>query len=146
MRGLHMENIRVMLVDDEERFLKTTNKLLSRKGYHVVTASSGIEALPIIASQDFDVVVLDIRMPGIDGLQALREIKKLKSGIEVILLTGHASVDTAVDGLRLGAYDFLLKPCDIDELCLKIDAAHERKVEREKRLSQAKGSPRPEGH
>lgn len=134
-----MANIRVMLVDDEERFLRTTKKLLSRRGYDVATATSGMQALEHLASQDVDVVVLDVKMPGIDGLQALREIKKLKSGIEVILLTGHASVDSAVEGLSFGAYDFLLKPCDIEELCLKIDAAQERKADREKRLG---SSPR----
>jgi DNA-binding NtrC family response regulator len=134
-----MANIRVMLVDDEERFLRTTKKLLSRKGYDVATASSGTQALEDLASKDVDVVVLDVKMPGIDGLQTLREIKKRNPGTEVILLTGHASVDSAVEGLSFGAYDFLLKPCDIEELCLKIDSAHERKADREKRLRPSQG-------
>ena len=118
-----MEQMRMMLVDDEERFLSTTKKLLVRKGYEVLTASSGGEALENLATQTIHVVVLDVKMPGMDGVTTLREIKKRFPLVEVIMLTGHATVESAVDGLKSGATDYLMKPADIDELVNKAEDA-----------------------
>jgi DNA-binding NtrC family response regulator len=121
-----MKKMRVMLVDDEERFLATTGKLLTRKGYEVVTAASGAEALQHLAEFPMHVVVLDVKMPGMDGIATLREIKKLAPHVEVILLTGHATVESAVEGLNAGASDYLVKPCDLDELIRKVNNAFEK--------------------
>jgi DNA-binding NtrC family response regulator len=115
------------LVDDEERFLATTSKLLTRKGYEVVTAASGAEALRRLTELTVHVVVLDVKMPGMDGIAALREIKKLSPDVEVLLLTGHATVESAVEGLNAGASDYLVKPCNLDELIRKINDAFEKR-------------------
>jgi DNA-binding NtrC family response regulator len=121
------KKMRVMLVDDEERFLATTSKLLTRKGYEVVTAASGAEALRRLTELTVHVVVLDVKMPGMDGIAALREIKKLSPDVEVLLLTGHATVESAVEGLNAGASDYLVKPCNLDELIRKINDAFEKR-------------------
>jgi DNA-binding NtrC family response regulator len=118
-----MEKVHIMLVDDEERFLATTAKLLVRKGFDVVTATSGAEALQELAQLLIHVVVLDVRMPGMDGITVLKEIKKRFSQVEVILLTGHATVESAVEGLSAGASDYLMKPCNLDDLTSKVNEA-----------------------
>jgi DNA-binding NtrC family response regulator len=118
-----MEKVHIMLVDDEERFLATTAKLLVRKGFDVVTATSGAEALQELAQLLIHVVVLDVRMPGLDGITVLKEIKKRFSQVEVILLTGHATVESAVEGLSAGASDYLMKPCNLDDLTSKVNEA-----------------------
>jgi DNA-binding NtrC family response regulator len=124
---------RVLVVDDEERFRLTLAKLLTVRGLEVTTLGSGQEALEALRQAPFDVIVLDVRMPGMNGIETLAEIKKINPLIEVIILTGHASVDAAVDIMKLGGYDYLLKPCSLEELTDKIDAAFERKLTREKR-------------
>lgn len=122
---------RVLIVDDEERFRTTMAKLLSVNGLEVTAVGSGKEALEELKSNPYDVITLDIRMPGMNGLEALAEIKKVNPGIEVIILTGHASVDTAVEIMKLGGYEYLLKPTSTEEIMNKIDAAFERKRNRE---------------
>lgn len=117
----------VLLIDDEERFLKTTKVLLDREGFHVYTATDGWQGMDQLKARCIDVVVLDVKMPGMDGIDALRRIKELDTLVEVIMLTGHSTLDTAIRGLKLGAFDYLTKPCDINELKLKIKAAHERR-------------------
>jgi DNA-binding NtrC family response regulator len=138
-----MNKPRILLVDDEERFRNNLQKLLGAQGLIVGAKSSGAAALEELKLQAYDVVVLDIRMPGMDGLATLEEIKKIAPGVEVIILSGHASMDAAMAINRLGGYDYLMKPCPLDELLLKIDAAYERKAEREKRLRQVP-SPKPD--
>jgi len=122
---------KVLVVDDEERFRLTLAKLLAVRGLDVTTLGSGQEALEALRQKDFDVIVLDVRMPGMNGIETLAEIKKINPMIEVIILTGHASVDVAVDIMKLGGYDYLLKPCSLEELTDKIDSAFERKLARE---------------
>ena len=124
---------RILIVDDEERFRLTLAKLLKVRELDVTTLGSGPEALEALKQEQYDVIVLDVRMPGMDGIQTLAEIKKLNPNIEVIILTGHASVDAAVDIMKLGGYDYLLKPCSVEELIEKIEAAFERKQAREQR-------------
>ena len=135
-----MEVLKIMLVDDEERFLLTTKKLLSKKGYKVFTASSGTEALDNLKKQNIHVVILDVKMPGMDGMETLREIKKHFPLVEVIMLTGHATVESAVDGLQSGATDYLMKPADIEELIEKSEEAFEKrkKLEEKIRMAQTK--------
>ncbi len=124
---------RVLIVDDEERFRTTLARMLSAQGIEAAVAGSGPEALVTLRSHHFDVVLLDIRMPQMGGIETLAAIKKTAPQVEVIILTGHASVDAAMEIMKLGAHDYLLKPCPLDELLLKIDAAFEKKLEREKR-------------
>ena len=132
-----MEQIKMMLVDDEERFLQTTQKLLSRKGYSVVTATNGTEALEKLAGQNIHVVILDVKMPGMDGIATLKEIKRSHPLVEVIMLTGHATVESAVDGLKSGATDYLMKPTDIEELMKKVDEAYEKRQRHEEKIRAA---------
>jgi DNA-binding NtrC family response regulator len=140
-----MGEMRIMLVDDEERFLATTRKLLARKGIDVITATSGAEALDKLITESVHVVVLDVKMPGMDGIATLKEIKSRYPLIEVIMLTGHATVDSAVDGLKSGAADYLMKPTDIDELLAKAEEAYaKRKVLEEKiRVTQSRAVQKP---
>ncbi|MEW6668323.1 MAG: response regulator [Thermodesulfobacteriota bacterium] len=136
---------KVLLVDDEERFRKTTAKLLKVNGLEVFTAASGKEAIHQVQTQSYDVIILDVRMPEMSGTEALKEIKKIKPGVEVIMLTGHASVDTAFEILKLGACDYVFKPCSIEDLMDKIDRAYERKLTLEKTLPSAGPAPAPAG-
>ncbi len=132
-----MENIKLMLVDDEERFLTTTKKLLTKKGMTVLTAASGGEALELLESNPVQVIILDVKMPGMDGVTVLREIKSRFPLTEVIMLTGHASVDSAIDGLKAGAFDYLTKPCDVEILIDKVSQAYEKWRLHEKKISEA---------
>lgn len=125
---------KVLIVDDEERFRITLGKLLGVKGLEVATLGSGREALEELRQKSYDVVLLDVKMPEMNGIEALAEIKKIDPLLEVIILTGHASVDVAVSIMRLGGYEYLLKPCPLDELMDKIESAYERKVARAERL------------
>lgn len=122
-----MEKMKIMLVDDEERFLKTTKKLIEKKGYDVLTALSGEDALEKLKLQNIHVVILDVKMPGMDGNQTLKAIKTLYPLVEVIMLTGHGTMDSAIHGLKSGAFDYLVKPADIDEILEKAREAYEKK-------------------
>ncbi|MEJ5347323.1 MAG: response regulator [Desulfosoma sp.] len=126
------QTARVLLVDDEERFRTTMGKLLRKRGFEVEEAGSGHEAMVRLQQGDVDVIVLDVKMPGMDGIQALAKIKSMDPLPEVIVLTGHANVDAAVEIMRLGGYEYLLKPCPIDELVAKIEGALEKKRAKEK--------------
>jgi DNA-binding NtrC family response regulator len=129
-----MEPMRMMLVDDEERFLSTTKKLLTRKGYDVITVTNGAEALETLAVQTVHVVILDVKMPGMDGVSTLKEIKKRFPLVEVIMLTGHATVESAIDGLKSGATDYLMKPADVDELVSKAEEAFSKRKTLEEKI------------
>jgi two-component system, NtrC family, sensor kinase len=122
-----MQNINIMLVDDEKRFLSTTQKLLERKGYKVETASTGIQALEKLKNHNIQVVILDVKMPGMDGIAILKKIKRNFPLIEVIMLTGHGTVESAVEGVKLGAANYLVKPADIDDISQKIQEAFEKR-------------------
>ncbi|MFH1350011.1 MAG: response regulator [Pseudomonadota bacterium] len=129
-----MEQMKMMLVDDEERFLSTTKKLLEKKGYDVLTATSGAEALEKVRAQNIHVVILDVKMPGMDGIDTLKEIKRLYPLVEVIMLTGHATVESAVEGLKSGATDYLVKPTEVAELILKAEEAFEKRKRLEDKI------------
>lgn len=116
--------IRVLMVDDEERFRQTTSKILSRKGYEVNVAESGEKAVEWVKKNPVDVVVLDIKMPGISGEEALQQIKEVDADMQVIMLTGHGGEESAKTSLHRDAYDYLNKPCDIDLLSAKIREAY----------------------
>jgi two-component system, OmpR family, response regulator len=126
-----MRKPRVLFVDDDVPFTRNLVWLLSRRGYEVSAVNDGTSAIQIVEKQEFDVVVLDRKMPGIDGIATLKELKKKKPDLEVVILTGAASVDSALDGIELGAYDYITKPIQLSELEEKIGQAFERKLLRE---------------
>jgi DNA-binding NtrC family response regulator len=128
-----MKAICVLLVDDEEKFVTSNAKLLSKRGYDILTALDGNEALKTLETHDVHVTVLDVKMPGMDGIAVLKEIKKRFPLVEVVMLTGHATFESAVSGLKIGASDYLMKPCQLSELIQKIEEANEkRKINEEK--------------
>ena len=124
-----MKGSKILLVDDEKIFADNMAKLLEGRHYKVKAVYDGESAIEALQDESFDVIILDLKMPGMDGLSTLREIKRLDIFTETLLLTGHGSIDAAVDALRLGAYDFLTKPCDIDQLVGKIEGAWQKKDE-----------------
>lgn len=126
-----MENWRVLLVDDEREFAATLAERLNLRGIKASTASDGEEALRFIDADPPQIVVLDLMMPGIGGVEVLQRIKRRHPEIQVILLTGHGSTRDGIEGMRLGAFDYLMKPLSIEELIEKLrKAATERKVRR----------------
>ncbi len=118
---------KILLVDDEELFADNMAKLLRNRQYKVTAVYNGESAIKALENENFDVVVLDLKMPGMNGIATLKEIKNLDLFTETLLLTGHGSIDSAVEAIRLGAYDFLSKPCEIDELVEKIEGAWRKK-------------------
>ena len=120
----------ILLVDDEERFRQNLQKMLRAHGLAVTAAGSGEQALAALAAQPYDVILLDMRMPGLSGLETLAALKANYPQTEVIVLTGHASVDTAAEIIRLGAFELLLKPCPVEEILAKIESAYERLLAR----------------
>jgi len=133
-----MEKMKMMLVDDEERFLSTTRKLLEKKDFDVLTATSGADALELLRTNRMHVVILDVKMPGMDGVATLREIKRRFPMVEVIMLTGHATVDSAVEGMKAGAVDYLMKPADVEEIIAKATDAFKRRTDIEERIRVAR--------
>ncbi len=133
-----MSKMRLLLVDDEERFLATTRILLEKRGVETLTATNGSDALALLDERPIDVVILDVKMPGMDGVEVLRRIKQRHPLVEVIMLTGHGSVESAVEGLKLGAFDYVMKPMDIPDLLAKAQEAHARKQAVEEKIRKAK--------
>ena len=128
---------KVLLVDDEKDFIEMLSLRLEEVGEKITVAYSGQEALDTLEKAGIEVVILDIKMPGMDGIQTLREIKKQFPLVEVIMLTGHGSTETAVEGMKLGAFDYLMKPADFDDLTLKLEGARKRKDEQADRIRKA---------
>ena len=127
-----MEGIRLLLVDDEDDFRMTLASRLKKRKLEVWDVENGYKAIEEVRASPIDVAVVDVKMPGMDGLETLKQIKQINPLIEVIMLTGHASVESGIEGMRLGAFDYLMKPCDINELILKIEDAYQRKLVQEK--------------
>jgi len=132
-----MENVKVLLVDDEKDFVETLAERLKLRGFSITVCYDGENAVRTVEDAPVDVVVLDVQMPGLDGIATLREIKQSVPLIEVIMLTGHATVETAINGMKLGAYDYIMKPVENENLVDKISKAYARKMEQEERISQA---------
>ena len=129
-----MDEFSVLLVDDEKDFLETLLKRLLKRRIKATGAGSGEEALKILKETPPDVVLLDVRMQGMDGIQTLKEIKKIRPLVEVIMLTGHANLEVAVEGMEAGAFDYLMKPTDVDELLYKLEDAFKRKKIQEQKI------------
>jgi DNA-binding response OmpR family regulator len=120
-----MSRIHVLVVDDEPDFLKLIKRRLTKRNLDVDTAASGEEALEFLRNGNVDVVILDVRMPGLDGIETLKEIRKRFRETSVIMLTGHGSMQSGIEGISHGAYDYILKPFSIDDLLERIRAAFE---------------------
>jgi DNA-binding NtrC family response regulator len=133
-----MDSFSTLFVDDEEEFLATVIKRMKKRNLEVLGASSGEQALEVLKSHHVDVVVLDVRMPGMDGIQTLREIKRDFPLVEVVMLTGHANMEVAVEGMELGAFDYLMKPVEIDELLYKLQDAYKKKSIQEEKIKNIK--------
>ncbi len=126
--------ISVLLVDDETSYLEALGRRLKIRALAVATVGSAEEALEHLHAEPVDVVVLDVKMPGMDGIAATRAIKASHPLVEVILLTGHANLEASIEGMSLGAFDYLLKPVNIDELIYKIEDAHRKKTLQEEKI------------
>ena len=134
-----MDSFRVLVVDDEQDFLDTLVNRLVKREIETSGVASGEKALELLQEKLFDIVILDIKMPGgMDGIETLREIRKRQPLAEVILLTGHASVETSIEGMKLGAFDYLLKPISLEELMTKMSQAFEKKDIHEQKIRKAK--------
>jgi len=131
-----MAKYKILLVDDEVDFLAPLRKRLSKREFLVEEAHSGEAAIEILTEYEADVVVLDVKMPGMDGISALHLIKQKWPLVEVIMLTGHASMEAAIRGMELGAFDYLMKPVDFTELCNKLEDAGMRKAYTDEKIRQ----------
>ena len=128
----------IMLVDDEVSFVETMAKRLATRNIDTIAAFSAAEGLEKLKmNQNLDVIVLDIKMPGMDGLEMLKKIKAGFFRTEVIMLTGHATIESGINGMKLGAYDFLTKPCDIEELVNKVREATKKKRSHDDKIKDA---------
>jgi len=129
----------IMLVDDEVDYVKVLAERLNNRNVKTITAFSGAEGLEKLkTNQALDVIILDVRMPGMDGHETLSEIKKTAPLTEVILLTGHATMESAIDGMKQGAFDYLMKPFDIDQLVAKVTEAAQKKQAHEEKIKTAR--------
>lgn len=139
--------INVLLVDDEESFVETLARRLTLRQFAVWQANDAETAMRILAENPgIDVVILDVKMPGTDGLTAIKTIKRRHPLVEVILLSGHANLETSVGGMALGAFDYLLKPVRIDELVYKVEDAHQRKTLQEDKIRSLRGEAAPDSN
>jgi DNA-binding response OmpR family regulator len=129
--------IRVLIVDDEKDFTELLSERLETRGFKTRIAFDGNEAISRLNEENADVVLLDVMMPGKSGVETLKEIKNSWPITEVIMLTGHGTVETAIEGMKLGAYDYLIKPTGIEDLSQKITSAYQRKSDHEERIRQA---------
>ena len=141
----------ILIVDDEKDFVDALAERLTIREYDVAASYSGQDALEKINEHNYDIVILDVKMPGVSGVDVLKEIKGIKPLTEVIMLTGNATVETAIEGMKLGAFDYLMKPCETDDLTVKIDNAYKKKTEHEEKIREARikeiiSSPRSAFH
>jgi DNA-binding NtrC family response regulator len=129
----------ILLVDDEAPFVETMTKRLTKRDLNVITAFSGEEALERLNNhRNTDVVILDVKMPGMNGIETLSKIRNKFPLTEVIMLTGHATVESAIEGMKLGAFDYLMKPCEIEQLMAKVQEAAKKKRDHEEKIREAR--------
>jgi len=133
-----MTSTLVMLVDDEAPFVETMTKRLEKRELNVITAFSGQEALDTLDQhRNVDVVILDVKMPGMDGIETLKKLKVDYPLTEIVMLTAHATVESAIEGMRFGAFDYLMKPCDMEQLMAKVNEAARKKRDHEEKIREA---------
>jgi len=137
-----MTSIHLLLVDDEQSFVEIMSQRLRKRGFIVTYAFSGQDALNRLeADNSIEVVILDVKMPGMDGIETIRMIKKNRPLVKIIMLTGHATVNSAIEAMKLGAFDYLMKPCDLEELVFKVKKAANRKRNHETKILEARMRP-----
>jgi len=129
--------IKVLLVDDEKDFIESLAERLQLRDFDVTTALNGIDAINLVQEKDYDVIVLDVKMPGKDGIETLKEIKKTTQLSQIIMLTGNATVESAIQGMKLGAYDYIMKPTVTEDLIALINKAYKIVEEQKERISRA---------
>jgi DNA-binding NtrC family response regulator len=135
-----MIGMKLLMIDDEEAFVAAMEKRMTHRGIEVAAAHSGLEGLKKLEEDpDFDVVLLDVKMPGMDGVEVLRRIRVGHPIVEVIMLTGHATFESAIECLKQGAFDYLMKPCEMEDLVIKVEAAREKRREHLKKIMEAEG-------
>ena len=132
-----MESMKILIVDDETEYLSTLIKRMQKRGIDITGVDTGKKALETLADGRFDVVILDVRMPEMDGITVLKIIKRDFPLVEVIMLTGHANMEVAIEGMELGAFDYLMKPIDIDDLIYKAQDACQRRALHLKKINSA---------
>ncbi len=125
--SIQTDPIRLLIVDDEVGFVNILAKRLSRRNMEVASAYTGTEAIQILRKQDFDVAVLDLKMEEMDGIEVLKIFKKMDPKMVVIMLTGHGSEQAAREGIEFGAFDYLTKPCELEDLMAKIREAYQER-------------------
>jgi DNA-binding NtrC family response regulator len=135
-----LSDVNVLLVDDEVPFVETITKRLQKRNFRIVAAHSGMEAIQKLEENGdaTEVVVLDVKMPGMDGIETLSEIKRKFPLKEVIMLTGHGTISSAIEGMKRGAFDYLLKPCEMTDLVDKVNQAASRKRDHENKVIEAR--------
>ena len=122
-----MSGLKELIVDDEVVFCENMAKLLNKRGYQVDAVNGGKEAIRVLQKDLYDVVVLDLKMPGMNGIDTLQKINELGVTSQTIMLTGHGCVDSAMEAIKLGAYDYIPKPCEVEELCAMIENSQQNK-------------------
>lgn len=133
-----MPSAKILLIDDEEAFLSVIKRRLEKRGFLTLEALSGPEGIQVLQDNlDVDVVILDVKMPGMDGIQALKEIKRQFPLLEVIMLTAHGTMESAVEGMNLGAFDYLMKPYEMPDMSDKIERATKKKREFQQKIMEA---------
>ena len=133
-----MARYSVLIVDDEKEFREMTTTRLNKRDLECESAPDGDAALAMVVKKNYDVILLDVKMPGRDGIEILREIKKIAPLAEVVMLTGHASVESGINGIKYGAFEYLMKPIDLEILYEKLNAAFEQKRAQEAKVEMAK--------
>jgi len=137
-----MASVNLLIVDDEKDFVEPLAERFEQRDFTVLCAFSGQEAIKIVEeNRDLEIIILDIKMPGMDGIETLSEIRKINTVVEIILLTGHSTIKTAVEGLRRGAFDYLLKPIEFDDLLSRINDAVSKEKMHENKLRDVQTTP-----
>ncbi|MEJ2476091.1 MAG: response regulator [Desulfobacterales bacterium] len=135
---MQTDKINILIVDDEEQFLSSISRSLTVRDFNVVTVNRGDKAIDAARSQSFDVALVDLKMPGMDGEATLKALKKEHKWLEVVILTGHGTIDSAAECTRSGAYSFLQKPCELDQLLEVLTSAYKKKVMNKKKMDERK--------
>ena len=133
---MNKEKISLLIVDDEEDFLRAISRSLAIRDFHVVTANRGEKALEVAKSYPVDIAIVDLKMPGMNGLETLEALKKVHPWMEIIILTGHGTIDSAVEATRSGAYSYMQKPCELDTLMQMLIEAYKKRVMNKQQLAE----------
>ena len=135
---MNNHKINLLIVDDEEQFLTSISKSLSVRDFNVVAVNRGEKAIEAARNTPIDIALVDLKMPGIDGEETLKKLKAEHRWMEVIILTGHGTIDSAVECTKRGAYSYLQKPCDLDHLLETLESAYKKKVMNKKKIEEKK--------